>query len=345
MKKTQDTAQMRPVAAEVAETFVKRACGEWSDEEQSRLEARCAADANYRHEFERFEKSWHAIGSHAESPELMKLRESALSWIRRENVNRWKGKPQRARPWLVAAAVAGIAVIAGIGIQLSPYGYRPGLYTTGIGQQRELPLPDGSRVELDAATRLQVQFSDTARTIRLFEGQAQFSVAKDPTRPFRVQAGDRTIVAIGTVFTVEYFDQKVHVATVEGKVAVLDQQPAERAQWLAGAIQDSVSITAGEEVRIAADGKLTKTANADISAATAWRDGNVIFRNEPLGEAVRRLNRYAPLRLKIADESLATLRISGVFEKGDSVAFARSVQAYYPVSVDSDSDAITLRFK
>jgi transmembrane sensor len=68
-----------------------------------------------------------------------------------------------------------------------------------------------------------VRFTVDARTIELLDGQAQFSVAKDPARPFKVKAGAKTIVAVGTVFDVEYVDRQVQVAMVEGRVAVLSQ--------------------------------------------------------------------------------------------------------------------------
>jgi len=343
------------VAQQASDDFISRACGEWSVDEESKLQSRLAGDAPYAEAFHATERSWQSIGAHAESPELMKLRESAIAWIRRENVRRWSGAPGRRRRsgWAVAAAAAAaaaavVAIMAAV--QFSPYGYHPGLYRTNIGQQQTVELTDHSRVDLDAATRLQVQFTDKARTVRLVEGQAQFSVAKDPTRPFKVRVGDRTLVALGTVFTVEYIDGKVRVAMVEGKVAISTSasgavtQSSEEVRSAAAA-GDDVAIIAGEELRVSRDGRLTVIPHADIPAATAWEYGNVIFRNEPLGDAVERLNRYSRLQLKIMDPSLASLRISGVFEKGDVGAFARSVQVYYPVVIDSDTESIRLRLK
>jgi transmembrane sensor len=112
-------------------------------------------------------------------------------------------------------------LLLGIAWQLSPYGYAPGRYHTGIGEQRVVDLEDDSRIVLDAATRLRVRFTSDARVVELQDGQAQFSVAKDPTRPFKVEAGGRTIVAVSTVFIVEYVDSQVRVAMMEGKVAAI----------------------------------------------------------------------------------------------------------------------------
>jgi transmembrane sensor len=103
-------------------------------------------------------------------------------------------------------------------------GYRPGQITTNKEEQRVLVLQDRSRIVLDARTRLRVHFTDDVRAIDLLEGQAQFSVGKDPRRPFKVQAGENTIVALGTDFTVEYVDHQMSVSMLEGKVSAA--QPA-----------------------------------------------------------------------------------------------------------------------
>src|SRR6202044_177715 len=133
--------------------------------------------------------------------------------------------------------------------QLSPYGYTPGQYHTGIGEQRVVDLEDHSRIVLDATTRLRVHFTPDARIVELQDGQAQFSVAKDPTRPFKVEAGGRTIVAVGTVFTVEYVDRQVHVAMMEGRVAVVSTaiQATTSVNPVSG---EGISLIAGEELRV-----------------------------------------------------------------------------------------------
>ncbi|MBL8268744.1 FecR family protein [Steroidobacter sp.] len=349
MKQTNENGVYGMADDEAYETFVRRAAGDWNADQERTLQARMQADPAYAEAFSGMEKSWRSLGAHAESPELMKLRESAISWARHENQKRWGVAPRQRRKVFAAGLAAAVLALV-VGLQLSPYGYHPGLYRTGIGQQTKVDLVDRSQIELDAVTRLQVRFTDTERTVRLLEGQAQFSVAKDPQRPFRVLAGDQKIVAVGTVFTVEYIDGKVRVTTLEGKVAVSSatKSVTDGEARHAGATESTVALTAGEALRVGADGsaEFLPKAEADVVAATAWREGNVIFKGEPLGDAVRRLNRYSHLKLTVAEPSLAELRISGVFQKGDSAAFARTVQAYYAVIADeTDSDVIRLRLK
>ena len=223
---------------------------------------------------------------------------------------------------------------------MSPYGYEPGSYKTGLGEQKVVELSDHSHIALDARTRLRVRFSADARIVELLEGQAQFSVAKDPARPFKVEAGPKTIVAVGTVFDVEYVDSQVHVAMVEGKVAVLsqDQSGSTVARGASSKLSGpSIELRAGEALAVRADGASTVLPKADIEAATAWREGKVIFRDQTLAEAVHRLNRYSRQQVIIDDPALAQMKVSGVFESGDSQAFAEAMQAYFPVVADSSS--------
>ena len=366
-----------PTIEEAAsDTFVRRLQGAWNAADQAALEARLKRDPAYAQAFVRVKAAWDSLDAYAETPELKAYREQAIAYARDANADRRLNAGFYARNfWRNAAVAAGIALAIAAGWDLSPYGYRPGQYRTDVGEQRMVELEDHSRIALDTATRLKVRYSDDARIVQLQEGQAQFSVAKDPARPFKVVAGDRTIIAIGTVFTVEYVDRKVHVAMMEGKVAVVpaeierpgNARPSSSSQsslshgdgegvrvekrgLLGGKSRDdrntTIELIAGEELRVDRDGESTVTAKADIEAATAWREGKVIIRRETLGDAVRRLNRYSRRQIQIDDAALAAKLISGVFEVGDTQGFVSAVQRYLPVTVDeSASNAIRLKLQ
>lgn len=319
---------------QASELFLRRQKASWGAADQIALESRLARDTDFAQAYRKVEESWESVGRHAASPELMALREQAIARARQASSRRW-ALPGARRPHAIKWAAALLAT-CGIAWQLSPYGYQPGTYRTGFGEQRAVELPDHSRIALDARTRLRVRFSADARIVQLLEGQAQFSVAKDPARPFKVEAGARTIVAVGTVFDVEYVDEQVHVAMVEGRVAVLTQAKT--------SASSPIELTAGEALAVRADGAATLLPNADIEAATAWRDGKVIFRGETLSVAVHRLNRYSRQQVVIDDPALAQMKLSGVFDSGDAQAFAEAMQAYLPVAADfSHAPTIHLR--
>ena len=353
----------RDLEEQAARAFVRRRFGPWTPAEESELETRLASDDLYVDAYGRVERSWGAVGRQAISAELMAMREHALSRARRATDRRWSSGGRRPSARRLVAALACAGVILAAMFELGPLIWRPGEYRTGISEQRVIELSDHSRITLDAATRLRVQFSKDARVVRLISGQAQFSVAKDAARPFKVEAGNHVVVAVGTVFTVEYFDQQMQVAMLEGKVAVLPQQspdplradePANHQESASSpaAVQSKharglesltpprisdIELTAGQGLRVSDDGQATVTPHADLEAATAWREGRVIFHKEPLSEAVRRLNRYSNVQIEISDPALASMQVNGVFETGDAQAFIEAMQSYLPVSADTSS--------
>jgi len=198
---------------------------------------------------------------------------------------------------------------------------------------------------LDGRTAIRVTMARDARVVHLLGGQAQFIVAHDPHRPFLVEAGGSTITAVGTSFNVEYVDADLRVDMVEGQVVVAVAEPraapgrpsagrppaATAAAAAAAAAERTLDLVAGEELDVGPRGRTQLVRNADISAAIAWRQGKIIFKNTPLGEAARRLNRYSNIQLQISDPSLAQERISGVFDLGDTLVFAEAVESSLPV--------------
>jgi len=91
---------------------------------------------------------------------------------------------------------------------------------TDRGERREVALADGSFVQIDPETRLRVAFEPAARRVFLERGRALFRVAKNPKRPFLVQAEQTTVRAVGTAFAVERGSESVIVTVAEGRVGV-----------------------------------------------------------------------------------------------------------------------------
>lgn len=352
---------------EVSNTFVQRLHGEWTVADQAALESRLASDSAYADAYRLAEESMQLLGAHVEMPEMMKFRERAIAHARRSSANRWFGSSfdHRNRGRLVAGIACAFIVLASAW-QLPPWGLKPGQYRTSIGEQRIIELEDHSRIAMDAATRIVVRYTSESRTVELIEGQAQFSVAKNHARPFKVKAGDRTIVALGTVFTVEYSDERVRVAMLEGRVAVVPQSTevlslislprlegearnphaSSAAQLSKNAGFEPIELFAGEELRVSQDGRTTFTQKADLEAVTAWRSGKVVLRTERLGDAIRRINRYSRVQVEVEDPALADETISGVFEAGDTQGFVGAVQFALPVVADySGSNTVRLSFK
>jgi transmembrane sensor len=93
-------------------------------------------------------------------------------------------------------------------------------YSTAVGEQRSILLPDGSIIDLNALSKVRIHFAAKERHIDLLEGQALFRVAKDRTRPFIVAANDTLVRAVGTQFDINQRKRDLIVTVVEGTVAV-----------------------------------------------------------------------------------------------------------------------------
>ena len=118
-----------------------------------------------------------------------------------------------------------------------------------------MTLADGSVVDLAPESELVVRYRSRERLIALNHGEALFHVAKNPGRPFIVQAALTSVRAVGTVFNVERGDQGVSVTVVEGRVAVSQQMAPHAAHSTAESAASALSLGADEQVSISPAGR------------------------------------------------------------------------------------------
>ncbi|KAF1049785.1 MAG: Protein FecR [Xylophilus sp.] len=192
------------------------------------------------------------------------------------------------------------------------------------GGRRTETLPDGSEVVLDAGTRIEFAFDAGRRVARLLAGAAFFGVQRDPGRPFLVEAGGVTATVLGTRFGVD--------REPGGAVLVQVESGRVRVEHAAAA---AVELTAGQGLRIGADGRGQPAAGA----AASWRDGIRHFDAVPLGEVVQRLARYARFELQ-AEPRAARLRVSGTVEVAHLGEWLQSLHAVLPVRVARQGDGV-----
>jgi len=193
-------------------------------------------------------------------------------------------------------------------------------FTTGHGELRSWTLSDGSVVQLNTDTAVRVAFGRAERLVELAHGQAYFSVAKDPQRRFRVIVNGADIVAVGTQFDIYRGDQSVLVTVTEGRIAIYGGG-AHAPPAGAAASARSVSIGAGEQIRIDASAVLENPTKASLNQNEAWRSRRIVFENQPLGEVVAEFNRYAEVPIEVSDVALRSVRIGGAFDAHDSDSF------------------------
>ena len=192
---------------------------------------------------------------------------------------------------------------------------------TATGRQLTQPLPDGSRIALDAQTRLEVRYYGARRHVRLLAGSAFFSVARDEARPFVVDAAGARITVLGTRFEV--------ALDAEGALRVAVEQGRVRVQDLAGG-REAYELTAQQALNWP-PGQPPRRETAPDGVA-AWRDGWLDFRHEPLGQAVRRIARYTDMPLRV-EPGAEQIPVFGRVRIAQAHAWLRLLPRSLPVTV------------
>jgi transmembrane sensor len=250
------------------------------------------------------------------------------------------GRPARQRLRNGLLLAGSVAMLCLLGILVFTW-FDTTVLRTELGERRETTLADGSVVDLAPGTELVVRYRSRERLIALNHGEALFHVAKNPGRPFIVQAALTRVRAVGTVFNVESRDRGVAVTVVEGRVAVCQQTAPHTADSTAGA--DALSLGADEQVSISPAGRATAVRKVQSDVEVGWASGQLVFENETIAEIARRFNLYNRTQIQVLDTTLAAQRISGMFRASDPESFVAFVRLVAGAKVaQRDSNHITL---
>ncbi len=195
---------------------------------------------------------------------------------------------------------ASLVVLIGVGLFSSQglYGLSQS-YRVEKGQRQTLVLADGSTVDLNTDSEINVLFNYAQRQVELVRGEAFFNV-QHAVRPFTVHAANVIILDIGTAFDVYRKAGLVEVAVADGVVEVKNQS--------------SLSlINAGQLAKIS-DNETIKVSTAEIASTTAWRKGELIFRGRRLDEVLSEIGRYHDVQIQLSNKKLAALAVTGSFK-------------------------------
>lgn len=207
-------------------------------------------------------------------------------------INRWR------RALVAGALAASITLLA-----LPTWQGMTSDEATAVGEHRSLVLEDGSRVELDSDSAIDVHFSNGGRQVTLRRGQAFFQVKPDSQRPFQVRAGEVEVTVTGTAFDVSLAPRQVAVAVDHGSVQVSN-----------GAAGEPLArLTAGDRLRVPEHGAplLDRVPRDQIAA---WRNWRLLVNDRPLSEVVDELRRYQPGLILLQDNALAERRITAALD-------------------------------
>lgn len=303
------TRDEQAIDEEAIQWFVLLRDEDASDDDRSRFREWLAASPDHARAWREVERMWSGLDPVAEPAKAEEPSRSPLpgpglpepdSPEPASNVVALQ--PRSARPgrgWRGGAIAATILIAVAVGWQLAPVGLFSD-YRSGIGERRVVLLDDGSRVELGTESALDVDFSDGRRGVTLVAGEAFFTVAKDPARPFVVAAGQGEVAVLGTAFNVRLHDDAT-VAVVESVVAV------------SAAADMGVRVSEGQMVHFGPNG-VSAVEEADLDRIVAWRSDRIVFRDAPLAQVVAELQRYRRDRIQIIGSGISDKRVTAVFD-------------------------------
>ncbi len=173
------------------------------------------------------------------------------------------------------------------------------------GDKTSVVLPDSSTVFLNSGSQLMFSnnFKNGARRLFL-DGEAYFSVKKDPDNPFRVKTSDVEIEVLGTEFNLKAYsdERKITATLVTGSLKVSDKQNST-------IIKPNQKLTFSKETQ-----EMSVQEIDDLSPETDWKEGRLVFRNQSLGELEHTLERWFDVEVEFADDLVKTRRFTGTLE-------------------------------
>ncbi len=270
--------------------------------------------------------------------------------------------PRSRRPYWLAAA--GLALAAALAVLITvPRSAAPAAIADRTprreaivhpGPERRI-LEDGSLVELNRGARIEVTFTAAERRVKLVSGEAYFTVAKNPARPFIVEASGVAVRAIGTAFSVTLGRTDVAVLVTQGSVQVMDQS---RTTDLAAG-DGAVVLGAGQRavVRLiklrpankavtvppAPPPQVQEVTPAEVERALSWQGMRLEFVEMPLVDVVASFNRYNHRKLRVDEPEIADLLIGGNFRADNVDAFVRLLDSGFGIHAEPNGDELRLR--
>jgi transmembrane sensor len=243
----------------------------------------------------------------------------------------------RSPRWYALIAASFAAVVMAGYMAFSPFdgpASNPATpYYTAAGQQRVVHLADGSIVELGSDSAVSVAYTADERGLTLVRGQAIFTVAKNPNRPFVVRAGSGSVTAIGTVFNVRRTVGDIQVRVLEGTVAVRPKGVDAVSIDSEKSVKEVALVTAGNQTGYSQDGVMTAVEAADVHADLGWRVGVLTLVNRELSDVIQELNRYLETEVAIGDNAIGKFRFTGTVYPDKIDEWLEGLTEGYPLKV------------
>jgi transmembrane sensor len=266
---------------------------------------------------------------HREAYDVVALLDERVARLAPALAARVPSQPRR-RPWLAAAMAAGVVLFAVLGYRgLSPLVVgNPRTLAAAAHATNSVMLDGGVQVVLAPGSTLAVAGRHDSRLT--LTGDAWFEVPHDPRRELVISVGDYQVRDIGTRFEVVSAGKVLKVSVTEGELGV--QMPGR---------DSTVPVRAGQRLLVAGDPAIAETGAVAAADVAGWREGRLVFRNEPLSVVAPQLARHSGLAITL-DPLIAQQRVSGVFSIGDGSQLVAQFAQIVALRTEPDGAAVRL---
>lgn len=239
---------------------------------------------------------------------------------------------QSRRQWFKIAAAVLVLLMTSIGIWYVQSTFEHTLMTD-FGEQKEVMLPDGTTVILNANSKLTYKNSQ-ARKVWL-DGEAYFKVTKKPEtgENFIVYTDDLAIKVLGTVFNVNSRNEDTEVFLEEGNVNL----------ELSGKKQQIIEMIPGDLVNYSSKAQsLSKTTQLNPLENTAWKDGTLLFKEKPLVEVLDELSDIYGISFEFERQALQQKLITGGVPIKNLNISLETLRGVYGLTIKKQADTYTI---
>jgi len=261
----------------------------------------------------------------------------AAVWAQIEAVMRRQILPARTRALRAWTVAASILLLLGSGGLFWWLVQAPSYQTiaTAYGETREVVLPDGSQVTLNAHSSLRYldSWAESATREVWLEGEAFFSVEKSPEgKAFRVYSSDLKVEVLGTEFNVRQRGAETEVTLEEGSVELSHL-----------ASRQKVRLVPGEQAIYAGKGATIETRTTAVENHSAWRDHLLVFDEMPMGEVAQRIEETFGMPVVVQTEALQKRTLSGRISTADLEVMLEALSLTFSLQIETREDTIFLQ--
>ncbi len=232
-----------------------------------------------------------------------------------------------------------------------------------FGSKTEITLPDGTRVSLNAGSKLSYSnsYGFSGREVHL-EGEGYFDVQTNPQLPFTVDAFGLKIKALGTKFNVKAYPEEQSLTTtliegivkIEGDDVNLTMAPRQKITYIKTdtdkliPLHESVSPTGvkqsvKDELQTAEEPRIRLSSNVNTYEHIAWKDGRLIFKAEKLSSLAVSLERKFDVAIKINSEELLNYKFTGTFHQETLEQILNIINLSAPMKYQIEKGVVTIQ--